>query len=842
MKNNKIMNNEIINNEIMNNENENNEIRDNEIKNNEIDNNEIRDNEIKNNEIENNEIRDNEIRDNEIKMPENPPILYPFECDNFQKMAFHAIERGDNVLVTANTGCGKTVIGEYAIAHHIRKGGRVIYTSPIKSLSNEKYRELKEKMTDIKIGILTGDNKIDIDSQCLIITAEILRNSLYKLQNSYENDLYELKNEFINTVTCVVIDEVHFINDYDRGKIWEETIILLDQNIQIIMLSATINNIKQFSNWIKSIRTKKLDIIYGMKRVVPLKHYIYFDNNLHLIQDENDNFLSSQFNITKQQFLKYEKDNHHVSKINVIDNLVKYLKKNDMLQVIFFSFSRANCEKYAEYISTDLIDYESSNQIRNIFDKYMIKYKKEYEIVPQYIKIKSLIERGIAFHHSGLLPILKEIIEIIFKTGLIKVLFATETFAVGINMPTRTVVFTELSKFVQGSKRFLNTAEYKQMSGRAGRRGIDISGNVILLPLYDFPNETDLVNVMLNNMPPIKSKFKIDYSFVLKTKQSIIINSDIFYSKSLLNMENQFLTNNILIEYENLKNKKIILDSSLINIDTSLFLEYFKLINNVTINTHIQIVLSKQQQKKIYNLKKEIYKNDLSIKNYKNYCDLLKLNSHIHNYNIIIQQSDHFLNNIIHNISSILLLYNFIDNSGCLTIKGIIASQINECNCILLTEIITLGLLDDLSSQEIVALLSIFSSYNKIDKDSLNYCPLHIPNKILYIQNIITQFIDLEHQYNINFNDINMWTIITDYVDIAYDWANGMSIAEIISKLIIMNEYEGNFVKNMLKIYNIIHDIICIAKIINNYTLIQKLENIDVLLLRDIVNVNSLYL
>ena len=775
--------------------------------------------------------------------PSDPAINFPFECDDFQKHSFNSIEKGNNVLVTAKTGCGKTAVGEYAIAYHIKNGGRVVYTTPVKSLSNEKYRDLKERFPDFTIGLLTGDNKINVDSQCLIATAEILRNSLYKLKESVPNETHEIKTDFVDSITCVIMDEVHFINDPDRGKVWEETLVLLDQRVQLIMLSATIDNAERFASWIGSVRTKCVSLIPAFKRVIPLKHYMYLNNTLYLIQDDNDFYHSEPYNEAKKVYNKMIKDREtkHTSPINynMIEHLIKFMKEKDMLQAIFFSFSRANCERYAEAVSTTLIDHEDSSKIRGLFDKHMAKYKKDYEMLPQYNKIRSLLEKGIAYHHSGILPIIKEVIEIIFKTGLIKVLFATETFAVGVNMPTRTVVFTEVTKFTKGVKRFLNTAEYKQMSGRAGRRGLDINGNVIILPLHEYPDENDLKSVILNTMPSVTSKFKIDYSFVLKTHQSTITDCEHFFSKSLLSSEQKSMISGTLKEYDELIKLKDDMEYKLQSANTKTFMEYYNKMNEPQTFGDFKMVLSKQQQKQLQNIKKEMDKSDPDKKLYNIFCELMNINKKIKHIDQLKESTDAFLKHRVIDISNVLLETNFIDDSGNLTIKGVIASQINECNCLLLTEIITSDLLDKLTAPEIVAILSIFSSYNK--KMDIEYKPTHVSEHIDTIKEVVHRFITLESKNGVILDE-DMWTITTDYVDISYLWASGASVAEIVAELILMDEYEGNFVKNILKIYNIIYDVKCMATILKKYDLIRVLECVDVLILRDIVNVNSLYL
>ena len=360
--------------------------------------------------FDNNNLIENESELQETYKKDFKILDENFRFDKFQLFSFKAISEDCNVLVSAPTSSGKTMVGEYAIISHLNKNHKIIYTSPIKSLSNEKYKEFKDK-NFCDVGLRTGDNKINVDSNLVIMTAEILRNSLYK-------------SEF-DKIDLVIMDEVHFINDPDRGKIWEETIIMLPQSVQLIMLSATINNVEAFAHWISSVREKKMCLVKSNKRIVPLSYYIYTENQLHKISDSTDTFDDKAFFESKRTYEKIQKERklNHKSELDpsYFDKIVKFLIKNDLLQTIFFSFSRNNCEKYSKSIQSILTPEESANAI-NMFDFLLRNNKKDYEILPQYIQIKKLIEKGVCFHHSGIIPILKEVIEIIFRNGFIKVL------------------------------------------------------------------------------------------------------------------------------------------------------------------------------------------------------------------------------------------------------------------------------------------------------------------------------------------------------------------------------------------------------------------------------------
>jgi superfamily II RNA helicase len=769
-----------------------------------------------------------------------------FKFDKFQLFSFNSIESGNNVLVSAPTSSGKTMVAEYAIISNLVNQNsnlinqnKIIYTSPIKSLSNEKYKEFKDKnMCDV--GLLTGDNKINVDAQLIIMTAEILRNLLYKSEN-----------EDIKNIKCVIMDEVHFINDPDRGKIWEETIIMLPQSVQLIMLSATINNVDHFAKWISSIREKKLCLVKSNKRIVPLSYYMYVDE-LYKISDSTDNFNDTVFYDARKLYEKKEKERklHHKSDLDpsYFNRVVKFLVKQDLLQAIFFSFSRKLCEKYVNSIQSILTPEESANAV-NMFDFLLRNNKKEYEIIPQYIQIRNLIEKGVCFHHSGIIPILKEVIEIIFRNGFIKVLFATETFAVGVNMPTRTVVFTELTKPDNLSKRFLNTAEFKQMSGRAGRRGKDIHGNVILLPYYGYPELSELKGVMLQSMPSISSKFQIDYYYVLKT---ININSEI-YNKSLLNSEQ---SNSIVSEIEKLNILKNNLEnlqkcqsdgmsndvSNDVSCDINILREY-ELENKQNEYFNLKIILPKNLQKELKTLKQKNNRDK-----YNNYVSLKNMENLIKTTETKIQNMSSYCDYMKEQIIKILLDNNYImccqlSNNNKLNynldISGLAVININECNGILLIEMLKQNIFDNLETAvDIICILSIFASYTGENSSKFNKYYSHIYK---HIESIKEKYILLEQKYNIQINK-DFWETTDGYIDITYEWANGADMSIIIKYLNEMDEYEGNFVKNMLKIYNICVNFKKMCELLKKMDLVMKLDDLDKRMLRDIVNVNSLYL
>ncbi|OIR58730.1 MAG: ATP-dependent RNA helicase, TRAMP complex subunit Mtr4 [Amphiamblys sp. WSBS2006] len=402
-----------------------------------------------------------------------PARTFPYKLDPFQENAIHALERNESVLVAAHTSAGKTTVAEYAIAMAFRDNQRVVYTSPIKALSNQKYREMQEIFTDV--GLMTGDVTINETATCLIMTTEILRNMLYK------------GSEVMREVAWVVFDEIHYMRDKERGVVWEETLVLLPHSVRCVFLSATIPNAEQFARWIEKIHGQRCQVFYTDYRPTPLQHFIATTEGkgLSMIVDEKGVFYEDRLNTETMPFNKKEgfrygrRDNKLVSSLKKV---IRLIETRSLSPAIVFSFARKRCEENA--ISIGNLDFNTAEEkqaVETIYQNAIHSLGEADRNLPQISNIVPFLKKGIGIHHSGLLPILKELTEILFQEGLLKILFATETFAIGLNMPAKTVVFTSIRKFDGQETRWLSPGEYIQMSGRAGRRGIDESGIVVVL-------------------------------------------------------------------------------------------------------------------------------------------------------------------------------------------------------------------------------------------------------------------------------------------------------------------------------------------------------------------------
>lgn len=426
---------------------------------------------------------------NEHRMRDPPARSYPFQLDPFQRLSVACIERNESVLVSAHTSAGKTVVAEYAIATALAARQRVIYTSPIKALSNQKYRELQAAFQDV--GLMTGDVTINEQATCLVMTTEILRSMLYR------------GSEVMREVAWVVFDEIHYMRDKERGVVWEETLILLPDSVRYVFLSATIPNAKQFARWICKIHRQPCHVVYTNYRPTPLQHYLFPSggDGIYLVVDERGTFREENFQKALSSFAQSSdseviggdggkrrrppprsRGSGQSGGTSDVYKIVKMIMSKNYQPVIIFSFSKRECENLAMQVSKlDFNTDEEKKLLKNIFTSAVESLGAEDRQLPQIEGILPLLLRGIGVHHSGLLPILKEVIEILFQEGLLKVLFATETFSIGLNMPARTVVFTNVRKFDGKDFRWVSGGEYIQMSGRAGRRGLDSRGIVIMM-------------------------------------------------------------------------------------------------------------------------------------------------------------------------------------------------------------------------------------------------------------------------------------------------------------------------------------------------------------------------
>jgi superfamily II RNA helicase len=426
-----------------------------------------------------------------------------FELDPFQKESIAHIQNGVSVLVSAPTGSGKTLIAESAIDQAFQAGQSVIYTAPIKALSNQKYRDFRARYGDEPVGILTGDVSINPDARVLIMTTEIYRNSLFESASR------------VDKIGWVIFDEIHYLDDVERGTVWEEALLFTPPHVKILALSATAPNIEELANWIASIQDRKIVTVTETKRPVPLDFHYQCQGQ----------FMWKLKELRKKGYLG--RDSWRVSwrekrrgmrplraKPNRLDQLLKELKTKSELPLIYFAFGRRRTETLArEAVHFDFLENEERKKITETYQSLLEQYDLTREASAH--DLGELISRGIAFHHAGMLPTLKEVVEQLFTSRLIKVIFTTETFALGINMPARSVAFDELEKYYGTGFKHLTTRDFYQMAGRAGRRGMDERGFVYVRvnPSYTPFNEVE--RIIFGKPEKIRSQFNTTYATLL---------------------------------------------------------------------------------------------------------------------------------------------------------------------------------------------------------------------------------------------------------------------------------------------------------------------------------------
>lgn len=750
---------------------------------------------------------------------------FGYPLDLFQKHAVCAIEKTENVLCCAKTGSGKSNIAIYQIAHSLQKGQRVFYTTPIKSLSNQKFYDLKRMFPD-RVGIMTGDIKFKPDADIVIMTTEILRNLLYKKGTATES-IGITASLSLDRLGAVVFDECHYINDRDRGAIWEETLILLDPSINLILLSATIDTPEQFASWLGNLKKVPINLISTQYRIVPLVHGIYKDDELLTVMDNKEQFNSTVYNswlkwldseavigqAHKAQVAQRRLGGYTTAPVkskssikafpHQINSLIARLEAKELLPALFFVFSRKDCERYAGLVEHTLISSSDVASVKHIIDFHLHRYE-ELQHLTQYHTLRALLEKGIAFHHSGLLPILKEIVEILFGKGFIKVLFATETFAVGINMPTKTVVFTGFRKYDDATEgmRPLNTDEYIQMAGRAGRRGMDDKGLVLYLPASDPEDLETIKRIMVGKKSTFQSRMSFYYDFLLKTLQTDFLDwKDLLY-KSYWYRRHLQITDQCKTELE--KVRTAVEKFAITPVEIQEMVEFDRITDLIKQSTNAarrqaQVQLEKWQQVRIgpkwFALQKERWPQ------YKKMiADVKGLERDLEGLASPERASEPTI--------QLLTELGFLAD-GTMTPLGRMGSEINEGHAILEPLFYDGGntLKHMKTAEEILTFLACFlgeGAPSSAPVESLNI-PRTVIASILEVKRLALKCRTLEDSLHVQvpMGSGNYWEIGLQWVEPISRWLQGATLTEIIADYGI---FEGNFIRAVSKLTNLLEE------------------------------------
>ncbi len=459
--------------------------------------------------------------------------LYDFELDEFQLKACRALEDGAGVLVAAPTGAGKTIVGEFAVHLALREGRKCFYTAPIKALSNQKFHDLVERYGADKVGLLTGDNTVNGEAPVVVMTTEVLRNMIYAGSHTLEGLAY------------VVMDEVHYLADRFRGAVWEEVIIHLPEHIAVAALSATVSNAEEFGEWLSTVRGDTR-IVVEEHRPVPLWQHVMAGQRLY------DLFVDDAQTRVNPELVRLAREDERVARLTrdarrdgdaksggprparggrrprsanvpLRYEMVERLNRDKLLPAITFIFSRVGCAAAVEQClaaGLRLTSNDERRRIRQVVEERCVDLPKEDLSVLGYEEWLDGLERGFASHHAGMLPTFKETVEELFQQGLVKMVFATETLALGINMPARTVVLEKLVKWNGETHADVTPGEYTQLTGRAGRRGIDIEGNAVVVWHQGF-DPSALAGLASTRTYPLRSSFKPSYNMAVNLVGSV---------------------------------------------------------------------------------------------------------------------------------------------------------------------------------------------------------------------------------------------------------------------------------------------------------------------------------
>ena len=809
---------------------------------------------------------------------------WPFQLSDFQKFAIDAILQKKHVIITAHTGNGKTLAADFAIKHFTDMNKKIIYTTPIKALTNQKYNTFREKYPEISFGIITGDTTMNPDAQCIFATTEILRNTLFKkkwLENkeTKEGEIPISLDIDINPeeLGCVVYDEIHYIMDKERGPVWHESIMMLPENVQIIGLSATIDRPSVLAEWIENQKNREVWLCPTLQRVIPQHHYgfVTFPRSVSdkmpsdkkalfesmkekniLLKKPNTHFQDiAYYNIKK--LLKYLRENKiYIDRFFVLNELIKYLKIKSYLPAICFVYSRKQVELIASKININLFEEGSKipstieNECKQMLMRKVPNYR-EYINLPEFKRLMKCLQKGIAIHHAGMIQIFKEMIEHLFEKHYIKLLIATETFAVGVDMPAQSVIFTSLQKFNGTKFRWLEPHEYSQQSGRAGRRtgGSGKKENLgrvwHLFNLYDIKNAVpDLTTYrkMLEGSPQsFISTFKIHYNLILRLMSMENFDLETFMNRSL--MSNDIEKEKIRIKNDIDHLNSILEKKKLIPFSISIekLERYGEIIKQMP-------MLSQKKRKKLTREKKQLEESDkLFLDNFHTYEMIESLKNDVINSEQKLINVDSYINSEINTHIKILEENGFISEKK-LTEKGLMAANIQEMHCMAMADILHNHTFDNLTPAEISSILSIFTSVSVKREDSIVKtvyieAPENVRKNVQAIQDAYNKYYDIEsfHQtaftsdYNIHYN----------MCELVYKWCTAedeQTCYKIFEEALYYNISRGEFVKALMKINNITNELAKIAEIQSNMALLEKTKEIPNITLKSIVTNQSLYL
>ncbi len=848
--------------------------------------------------------------ENEEKYKEHfEKFKYPLHI--FQKWAIEAIVEGQHVLVTAPTGSGKSLPAEFSVEYFSSIKKKVIYCSPIKSLSNQKFYDFSQKYPHVSVGIITGDIRCNPDATVIIMTTEILLNKLYQLKSGSKIGTNSFEMDIENELGCVIFDEIHMINDPGRGHVWENSIMMLPRHVQMVGLSATLDNPEKFASWLETRGSNENEnenlnkVVYLTKkfnRAVPLTHYSFITatnginkhvkdkalqaeikrltDTTYVIQDSQGNFNELNYRNMDKMLNLFNANDIRIKRQHVLNKVSEFMVEKEMLPAICYVFSRKQLEVCAHEITANLLEFDSKIPYTIDYECEQIIRKlpnyKEYLQLPEYLDMVTLLRKGVAMHHSGLMPVLKEIVEILFSKGYIKLLFATESVAIGLNLPVKTCVFTDIYKHDGSMMRVLQAHEYTQAAGRAGRLGLDTVGHVIHLNNLFRDTSATAYKTMMNGKPQtLSSKFKISYNLLLNLIDIGDTNLVGFAKKSMVIDDLNREISHTSTEIEKCSQEVDRLNSCIETMRTpkDVVEQYNKLQSN---KENYANKKRKEMEKDIQKIKDEYKYIDqdmatlqkISQKNTQ-LGELIRQHKGLTNYldndvNKVLHvlTRDGFLNsNVVNQDTSesvnedsvgLDLLDEEIINDDTfvsklqLTIKGKMATQLREVHCLVFARLLEDDTIINLSVIQLIALFSCFTNIS-VQEGVQDFTPQTddtvLKQVICSISKLYSEYEERETMLRINTG--SDYTLHYDLLNYVEDWTECECIEDCRAVLSRLGEekeiFLGEFVKALLKINNISCEMEQIAEQMGNMEFLSKLKKIPELTLKYVVTNQSLY-
>ena len=755
----------------------------------------------------------------------------PFRLDAFQREAIDKLERGTGgVLVSAPTSSGKTMVAEYAIFRALQDGVKALYTTPLKALSNQKYHDFVREYGESQVGLVTGENTINDDAPIVVMTTEILRNLIYE------------DPKRLDLVRYVVLDEVHYIDDFPRGSVWEEIVIQAPKTIKLVGLSATIGNYKEIADWMAENRGG-METVFHDVRPVELKMWLAINNKfLPLFKGDGAIDQRTWSKAAQEEEASYRVGNYRSLPSNDLLHVVPELRRGDMLPAIYFIFSRRGCREALQRCSLHEIDLTTAEE-KEAIDRVAAQRLQgltdhDEEALFRRMVDARLLRRGLAEHHAGLLPYHKEMVEELFQRGLIKVVFATETLSLGINMPARAVVVSSFTKFDGVNFSHLTTGELTQLMGRAGRRGIDVIGHGVILKESDVEVGT-IYEVAMGPTLVVESKFLPSYNMALnllrvytpEEAEALMQRSFGQFQKRLAADQTKERLSNVRAQLADIRR---MWDDPEISIED--VAQYFKLEDR---GRAIRIELRRLRREGAAERRSrrgtrrtraitpagrmiqrlEVEAKGLLDRQHKlklvrsprfgellqRYAEIRKLQKELDaGQREVTGQMDEYARKL-RRLCKILTETGFLAHDRP-TDKGLFAARVYGENTILVTEAIWLGWLEGLTPEELCAVLVMLAAEDRErgrsreGRGPRRYPTPAIAQTARLVRSLYFRFADLEN----DLDEPNLRTPSHDYIDFAYRWAAGEPLDKIPMPA---NVDIGDAIKAMKGLYSLLRQL-----------------------------------